>query len=32
MFLEVNPKYSSQTCSHCGFKDKKIDIRKVSYV
>ncbi|MTF38326.1 RNA-guided endonuclease InsQ/TnpB family protein [Cyanobacterium aponinum] len=23
IFLEVNPKYSSQTCSHCGFKDKK---------
>lgn len=23
IFLEVDPKYSSQTCSHCGFKDKK---------
>ncbi|MGY6529431.1 MAG: zinc ribbon domain-containing protein, partial [Cyanobacterium sp.] len=23
IFLEVDPKYSSQTCSHCGFKDKQ---------
>lgn len=23
IFLEVDPKYSSQTCSHCNFKDKK---------
>jgi len=23
IFIEINPKYSSQTCSVCGFKDKK---------
>lgn len=32
IFIEVNPKYSSQTCSVCGFKDKKIDTKNLSCV